>query len=185
MRILSLCIGLLLSTAALAGSATVTWTLPPVCADGSPTASNCPTTGFRVYTGTCGQAKATVAGTAVATATSTTVSGLAPGKQCFDLTTLAGSGESAHTNEVSVTIVAPLPSPPGNVTIAVLAADNSAYKMRQAVDGFQMVRIGTIPVGTSCDSTHNVDGYSLVQRSNVALTSRFDTMPLVVYAKCG
>jgi hypothetical protein len=185
MRILALCIGLLLSTAALAGSATVTWTLPPTCADGSPTAANCPTTGFRVHTGTCGQPKTTVAANAGPTATTATVSNLTPGKQCFDLTTLAGSGESAHTNEVSVTIVAPLPSPPGNVTIAVLAADNTAYKMRQAVDGFQMVKIGTVPIGTSCDSTHNVDGYSLIQRSNVALTSRFDTMPLVVYAKCG
>jgi hypothetical protein len=67
----------------------------------------------------------------------------------------------------------------------VQATDTRAYKQRQAVDGFSFVAIGTIPVGTTCDSTHSVDGYMPVARSTIKLASPFDVLPLIVYARCG
>jgi hypothetical protein len=177
-------LALFASATVYAGQATVTWTAPSTCSDGT-SSSACPATGYRIYSGTCGQSKTVVTASPAATLTTTILTGLAPGKWCFDMTTVAAGGESVHTNEVSTVIPSPLPSPPGNVTAAVLVADNGAYKMRQAVDGFQFVKIGTLPVGTSCETSHEVDGYSIVARSNVSLTSRFDTLPLVVFAKCG
>lgn len=166
-----------------AGTLSMHWTAPTTCEDGS-ALTNCATTGYKIYSGACGQAKTTVIATPAATETSASIPNLPAGKICVDMTTLAGTAESVHTSEASTTIPAPLPSPPGNVTATVQIADNSAYKMRQAVDGFSFVVIGKIPVGTTCDTTHNVDGYSVVPRTNVTLSSRFDTLPLVVYAKC-
>lgn len=166
-----------------AGTLNVAWTAPATCADGTAT-SGCATTGYKVYSGPCGQAKTTVIASPAASALTASIPNLPPGKICVDMTTLAGTAESDHSNEVSATIPAPLPNPPGNVTATVQVADNSAYKMRQSIDGFTFVAIGTIPPGTNCDTSHNVDGYSVVARSNVTLTSRFDTLPLVVYAKC-
>lgn len=78
---------------------------------------------------------------------------------------------------------AALPNPP-----ALTVAQNTAFKMRQAVDSFSFVSIGTVPLGSACVDTLAVEDstgrYTPVARNLVTLRNRFDTLPLVVYAHC-
>jgi len=70
--------------------------------------------------------------------------------------------------------------------MVVTAANNVAYKLRQSVDGFEMVAIGTVAIGTPLFDAPVDDTaflYSRVPRSAVTLASKFDTLPLLVYAR--
>ena len=60
-----------------------------------------------------------------------------------------------------------------------------AYKQRQAVDGFTYVAIGSVPIDTLCTMQGQAGDYMPVPRSAVKLASKFDTLPLVTYARCG
>lgn len=161
----------------------ITCTSPTTNTDGTPITAAQGILTFNLYGGLSGQTKQKlVTGAATCSFTRTSV---APGTQEYQVTAVTGTVESALSSIASVVVAPPTPNPPTGVAASVQASNTSAYKMRQAVDGFSFVAIGTIPVGTACDMTHNVDGYSVIARSNVTLTSRFDTLPLVVYAKCG
>jgi hypothetical protein len=60
-----------------------------------------------------------------------------------------------------------------------------AYKQRQAVDGVTYVAIGSVPIGTPCTMQGQAGDYMMIPRASVKLASRFDTLPLTVWAKCG
>jgi hypothetical protein len=98
---------------------------------------------------------------------------------------VAGATSDMSMLTGAVTVPAPKPSPPSGVSATVSATNPTAYKMRQSVDGYSFVAIGTVAPGTSCDVNHSADGLTPVPRSAVTLASRFDTLPLVVFAKCG
>jgi hypothetical protein len=135
---------LLLPLLASAGTVTITWTAPTsTCADGSPI-SNCVTTGFKIYGALCGQPKVLVA-TPAATATAQVLANVAPGNQCYDMTTLAGTAESVHTAEVSKLVPNPLPNPPTIKTI-----DATAYEIRTTSTSVAAVRVGVTPLGVPC-----------------------------------
>lgn len=123
-------------------------------------------------------------GTALCTTTSVTAgfSVLAVGAHPFTVTAKTTDGESAASNVATKTV---LPSPPNPPTSLTVNGALTAYKQRLSVDGVQMVAFGTIAPGTACDATHSLDGYYLVPRSSVTPASRFDTLPLVAWAKCG
>lgn len=178
---------LLLAVTASAADINWKWDAPTKWEDGTAIQSGTPLA-YRVYAALQGQPKKLLTTTAV-TGLTWKQAGVAPGVWCAELTAIGNGAEGQHSLEGCATVTAPpapKPAAPGAPTgEVVLIADNSAYKMRQAVDGYSFVSIGRIPVGTSCSVDHSADGYSLVPRSNVTLTSRFDTMPLVVFAKCG
>lgn len=101
---------------------------------------------------------------------------VADGAYCVSVQTQVGSVLSDYTVPAQVTLAtAPPPGP--------VVKDGIAYKMRQAVDGYTFVPIGSVPVGTPCLAS-SADGFNLIARANVTLTSKFDTLPLVVFAKC-
>jgi hypothetical protein len=83
------------------------------------------------------------------------------------------------TSDAPVTITI-LPNPP----TGLMVTEVTAYKMRQSVDGFSFVAVGTVPLGTACNDL-DASGMHVIPRASVKLSSRFDTMPLVVFAKCG
>lgn len=170
---------------ALAGPLTITGAAPIQNTDGTliPASGAGSLTGMRVEYGTCsGTAFGTKQGefTIAMPATSGPSPNLAPGTYCFRAAWKNTFGsESAMSNPVQGTVAAPVPNP-GSITVTVPVA----FKMRQTIDGFSFVSIGSVPIGTPCDATHSVDGKYLVPRAKVTLTSRFDTMPLIVFAEC-
>jgi hypothetical protein len=62
-----------------------------------------------------------------------------------------------------------------------ISLDGIAYKQRLGVDTTQYVAIGKVVSGTQCPNA----GYAVVPRAAVTLNSKYDTLPLVVYARCG
>lgn len=138
----------LVAAAAKAGTVTLNWIPPTTCDDGSAIATNCPTTGFKVYGAAQGQPKVLV-WTAIKTDTSAVLSNVQAGTWCYDLTTLAGTKESTlHSNEVCKTIAAPGPNPPVLTTVTT-----TAYTVTKARDRFVYIAIGNVPPNTRCDAT--------------------------------
>ena len=172
-------------------SATLTWTAPTRTVENTPI----PATGpealqkYRIEYGTCSTPPpnpvfGVVAGNQEVNhpALTMTITGLAPGLTCFRAYAINNSNvSSAPSNAASKIVTAAAPQPPGNLTVNV--ANTNAYKMRQSVGGWTFVKIGTVPAGTEC-GTQTADGYTVINRDLVAMTSRFDTKPLVVFAQC-
>lgn len=176
-----------------ATTAALSWTAPTQNTDNS-TLSKCATqssTGtclrsFKVYRGTTQaqvQAKTDSRTINDRNATSYNWTGLTPGTHYFAVTALNGDGgESALSAIGSKVVPAPVPLPPGNFTVQ---QDTTAYRMRQSVDGFEMVALGTVAPGTACKPDMAVNGYYVVPRDAVTLASPYDTKPLIVLARCG
>lgn len=169
---------LLASSAATAG--TVNWTNPVTYTDGS-TLAPADITQTRIEYGSCnGTAFGTKAGEVKATGPATSAPiNLSPGTYCLRGYTTAKGVESVASAVFKSVIAQPAPNPPVLVTVEM-----TAYKMRQSVDGFSFVAIGTVPLGTACDAK-SADGFNVIARANVKLASKFDTLPLVAFAKCG
>jgi len=62
-----------------------------------------------------------------------------------------------------------------------VSVDGIAYKQRLGIDTTQFIAIGKVASGTQCPNS----GYAVVPRSAVTLATKYDTLPLVVYANCG
>lgn len=179
----------LLPSLAWAGTITYDVTLPTKNTDGSNVTATGATSlaSLRVEYGTCnagafgmktGEFSST---TLTSPVTSVTSPNLAAGTYCARVYVKnAGGQESAPTNVVQGDVPVPTPNP-GTLAVKQI----TAYKMRQSVDTYAFVPIGTVPLGTACDAAHTVDGRYPVPRAKVTLTSRFDTMPLIVFADCG
>ena len=165
----------LFCAAAKAGTATITWTAPTICADGT-ALTNCPTSGYRIYGALQGQPKVLLASPAATSATATLT--LGAGNQCFDMTTLSGANESAHSAESCKVVPAPLPNPPTIVTVAT-----TVFNVIKSTDKLSLVAVGTVPLGVACSPTMGANGLRVVPRAQVTWTST--THPLVVVADCG
>lgn len=173
-----------LSQAAHAGTVPLTWTLPTKYTDGSNITA--PIT-IRVYRATtqAGLATAPVLTTTAAGATGYTDATAPVGTVWYQVSAVVNGVESARTSAVTVTVPSPTPEAPTNLAATVQVADTNAYKLRQSVDGFQLVAFGTVPAGTVCDVSKVVNGYALVPRAAVTPRSRFEPLPLVAFARCG
>jgi hypothetical protein len=179
-----------LTCTAVDGKITTSWTAPTSNTDGTPYTDNA---GYNVYRGASATSLAKVKSVGPAI-TSIDDTGLASGTYVYAVTTVnASSLESAKSATASATVtgsvttasatasVQSIPNPPTGLTVINV----TAYKMRQNVDSYSFVSIGTVPIGTACNGDHAADGFNVVPRSAVKLASRFDTLPLVVFAKCG
>lgn len=176
-------LGMLLCSAAhaQAASVTVTWTNPSTNADGSALASTA-ITGTRVEYGSCsGTAFGVKSSETITTgAVTSTVFTLGPGTYCFRAYTRSAAGESAASNVASKTIVAPVPSPPTLVTIAV-----AAYDVRLEGNTYVAWRqVGTLPTGSPCYAdVPTASGFGTVDVRAVALSKTPKSAVLV--ARCG
>lgn len=188
MKTFSLLLGVLLSILAFSAPAiatdiTVDCVAPTKFSDGSsiPTGT---TITYNLYGALQGQTKVLLAPSPLPTCHSVRQN-VNPGTQCYEVTAIVAGVESDHSNESCKLIAQPKPQSPSGLTLTVSTSNTTAYKMRQSVGDFAMVPIGTVPAGTPCNTEHDVDGYSLIDRKAVQMSSRFDTLPLNVYAKCG
>jgi hypothetical protein len=172
----------------------VAWTAPTVNADGTSFAPGTTLT-YNLYSAPQGSPLASVAMnlTALSSLRTNVVAGTT---YCYAVTATAhvagvAGAESAQTSPpVCAAPAAPAqatpatPAAPGGVTVTSTVS-TTAYRMRQSVDGYTWVALGTVALGTACDASHSADGvYRPIPRSAVTLTSRFDTLPLIVWAQC-
>lgn len=164
----------LVALPAVVVAATLSWIPPTTNTDGSALTN---LAGYRIYAGSCGMAKTTTYQVGP-----DQTNARVPNASCYQMTAFNSAGaESDLTVDVAVGLT---PTVPTGVSVHVLA-DNTAYKMRQSVDGFEMVSIGTVAPGTACNGAHAVDDFYLVPRAAVTLASPFDTLPLLAFARCG
>jgi hypothetical protein len=168
---------LLSTTTAQSGEATLTWEPSTQLTDGS---SYYDRSAYKIYYGLAPSNLDQIIVTG-ANSTSQVVSGLAPGSWYFGISAISNShGESALSGIVSLTLQAPLPTPlaPQGLTIKA----NTVYTLVKRVDGFLLIPAGTVPLGTPCDGTQQVNGFYVVPRSKVAWLG--SVKPDVVVAKC-
>jgi hypothetical protein len=149
------------------GSATVSWAAPTTNTDGTPLTN---LAGFKVYHALTSAGVATAVPTVINSPTTTTFSatGLAVGTHFYGATAFNTLGaESALSNigskaitsaglsgAASATVtVGSVPSPPSNLTIAVIVGSNYQPVYRPFFDpmrSFAPVLVGLVPVGTQC-----------------------------------
>lgn len=86
---------------------------------------------------------------------------------------------SAWTGVATKVNVAPLPNPPGSLSVAA----NTAYYIIQQENKYVALPVGTVPAGTLCDTTQVVLGYYVVPRTAVQWYG--NTKPQAVVAQCG
>lgn len=181
---------------ARAADVTVRWTQSTQYVDGSPLPAN-EITANRVAWGTCnGTAFGTKLGEhKLAPSTSDVITGLAAGKYCIMLFTTAAplgqpSTESDPSSAVSVTIDAPAPKKPqppsgGSATVATISP--TAYSVIKSAEQLVLLPVGTVPIGTACDTAQGVvrggSVFNVVPTRAVTFTG--SARPLVTLASCG
>lgn len=75
----------------------------------------------------------------------------------------------------------PTPNPP---VITLTSIAPTVYRQRDTVDGFTLVAFGTAPLGTPCNPALECNGLHVIPRAAVTPASKFDTLPLKVFAQC-
>jgi hypothetical protein len=120
MRTLIACVLLLVSFAASAGTATVSWTNPTTYTDGTALVA-ADITSTTVEYGSCvGTSFGVKAGQSVVTGAGTSVViTLVPGTYCFRAATTAKGVTSGFSNVATKTIVQPAPNPPSIVDVII------------------------------------------------------------------
>lgn len=170
---------------AFGADAVLSWTTPTQYTDGS-ALSKCPSQtstgdclkGFRVYRGDSAASLAAVQDLNDRNATGYTFTNLPKGTHYFAVTAYTGAGVESAKSNIPTKVIVGTPNPP-----VLTVVETTAYRMRQSVDGFEFLALGTVPLGTVCDE-REVAGYHMVPREAVTLANRFDTKPLTVWAKC-
>jgi hypothetical protein len=178
-KALVLLFGILLSMAAYAGDAKLTWVNPTQYTDGTTIPAGS-LSGNRVEWGTCsGTAFGIVAGSqTLPVSTTYTVTGLTAGTWCFRAYASAGGVESGPSVVASKVIAPPQPQPPSGLTVSTPVV----YTIVKKVDGFVLLPVGTVPADTPCDVTQQVNGYFVVPRAKVIWSGT--VKPDVVVASC-
>lgn len=105
---------------------------------------------------------------------------LDPGDWYFVATSVNELGEeSAYSNEVTKTVPNPVPSPPTNLTVV----GQTVFSYSISENKLAMIEVGTVPVGTPCDTTQSMNGLYLVPRESVNWLG--SVQPPINFANCG
>ena len=102
-----------------------------------------------------------------------------PGRYCFVASHINKKGLMSDLSNPTVSVVANTPAPPANLIVQ----DMIVFYVIQQPGTFILLPIGTVPVGTVCDSTQSVNGFFAVPVDQVTWTGT--VRPLVVVAQCG
>jgi hypothetical protein len=167
---------LLLALPVQAADVTLNWTAPTENTDGTPLID---LEGYNIYYGlTQGGPYPTTVNVPNPTVESYDITGLSAGTYYFVATAYNTEGtESEYSNETSRTLTS-TPNPPFGLTVSDLVA----YSYSISDDKFLMIPVGTVPIGTPCDSSMSANGLNLVLRENVEWASTYE--PPVVFAAC-
>lgn len=88
--------------------------------------------------------------------------------------------ESAYSGEAVKVVPPPAPAPPTNLVVE--PGNLVAYAISQTENIIVTYPVGTVPEGTSCDSTMQVNGKYVVPRATVNWVGT--ARPLVIFAAC-
>jgi hypothetical protein len=172
-------------------SLSIACTAPTKNADGSAIASTA-ALAFKVYGAPQGTTPVLLTPTPV-TACAFTATQVPYGNACYVVSaveTIPGlpGVESAQTAPICETVSAPTPAPPTgvSVTVAVPGTANTVYVLEKSSDQLVMLPAGTVPAGTTCDTTQattvNGGAYNVVPHASVTWTGTVKS--LVAFAKC-
>lgn len=105
------------------------------------------------------------------TLTETTLTGLKPGTYNFVATSYTAAGEESRvTNKTEHTVT------------NFVVVDDRAYIVAKVNERFLLLVVGTVPLGTACDPSTEVNGYNSVPVDQVTFTGAQD---VIVVAQCG
>lgn len=159
-------------------------TPPTTCTDGSPVATNCPITGYRIERATSATGPWTTVITLPSSGTTHRAIGLPAGTNHFRFITLSSSGESAPSNSVSSVNTPSVPSP-GTLRVV----EPTAFEIRPNSTGTMVAtRIGIIPEGSLCSSETQAAGnatYNRVDSRSVDLVNWPAAKVIEAWARCG
>jgi hypothetical protein len=102
---------------AFAADVRLNWTAPAACADGSPI-SACAVTGYEIQRAPAASEPFVVV-RGVGVTTTATLTAVAPGTHCYRLRANSAAGFGEPSNVACVTVEAPKPGAPTNVTVTV------------------------------------------------------------------
>lgn len=174
----------LVPSVVLAGTVTVSWTAPTMCADGT-ALTNCPLTKYTVYQGLSGTTPVAV-GTTAPNVTTFASTNLAPGNWCYQVSASSSDGESALSNPACKVVPVPAPGAPGTPTVTLTVVAPLVFDAVKSKDTLALLPVGNVPLGTPCDVTQGFvkSGitYFVVPMSSVTLTGT--VKPLAVVAQC-
>lgn len=161
---------------ASAGEAQVCWTPPTQNTDGSPLTD---LAGYKILYGTDPSMLAAQQ-SVTAPATCSNVSSLTVGTWYFAVIAVNAAGAVSDQSNTA------------NKLIVISVIDTNVYKQSQAINGYSMVKVGTIPLNSPCVDSHVVDGFNLLpDRTQVTYlcggtpcAANKTIMPTSVFAKC-
>jgi hypothetical protein len=154
-------------------SFTVAWTAPSVYTDGQPITAGTPIT-YNLYGALQGAPKVQVAS---ALAGLSSVQAVPPGTWCYQVTAVVANMESTRSAEgCGVMPVSSAPAPAGTPKVNSVTTATTVYMELQVHDGFSFLAVGTVPLGTPCDSTQRVNDFSVVPASAVTWTGKIQRL---------
>ena len=168
---------LLLPMLALAGTVPLTWTAPTNRTDGSALTN---LASYNVYRAASATGPWTSIANVPAPAAGST-DAAAPGgaTSYYAVTAVDANGvESAKTTAVSAAVPVSPPMPPTGLTVGAI----TAYTFEKQADRLAFLAVGTIPLGTACDTTQPVGAYYVVPRAKVTWFG--SVQPPLVVAQC-
>jgi len=171
----------LLPSLSLACGVPLSWTNPTSRTDGTSLTNLASINIYRAAT-VAGLATAPKLATVAAPATTYTDTSCANSTAyAYAVTAVDANGlESAQTTAVTVTTPPQAkPNPPSNLTVGTM----TAYTFEKQQDRLAFLAVGTVPLGTQCDTTQPVGPYFVVPRSAVSWIG--NVQPPVVVAQCG
>lgn len=170
----------LLSTTATAGTATLTWEPPTTRTDGT---SYTNYGGYKIYYGLTGQSQAVIdlpdSNNVLRTYT---VENLNSGTWNFQMTAYDSDNAESDKSGIASKVIpssTPLPPDPTFVTVETIV-----YNLVKRENGFVMVPIGTVALGTPCDRTQSVNNYFVVPYVTGQVTWLGTVKPVVVIGSC-
>jgi hypothetical protein len=143
---------------------------------------------FKFFGALQGQAKQLLTPVALGTCAFTQAAAVS-GTYCYEVTAIAGGQESDHSLEAckAVTVAKPKPEAPEAPTITVTAISPTAYSVIKGAESLVLIPVGTLPLGTACDTSQGVirggNVFNVVPTAVVSYTGT--ARPLVVLAACG
>jgi hypothetical protein len=113
--------------------------------------------------------------------------GLAPNTYNYTATATVAGVESDQSAPAQVVVPAPKPKPPGTPTATIAVMGPTAYSMLKSTDQVVLIPVGTIPIGTACDSNQGVirDGKAFNLVTAAAVTWTGSVRSIAVVASCG
>lgn len=148
------------------------------------------TLGFNIYGAAQGNPLKLLTPTPLPTCLSVRTN-VTPGTVCYAVSEVGTRGgatsEGALTAPVCAVVAPPpaQPQPPTGVSVVPVTVATTVYMEVQVADGFNFLAVGTVPLGTPCDSTQRVNNFNVVPASAVTWTGKIHRLAALAACSVG